>query len=547
MKIGPALFAVLAAMAVAAGAPNAPGVPDVIYIHGKIVTVDKAFHLRQAFAVRGDRFIAVGSNAQIRALAGKSTRLVDLGGATVIPGLSDGHDHLWNSGKYLFRGVDMVGVTSRDVMLDRLRTAVRRARPGEVVYTTTGWKVQPDLRRADLDRISATIPIVAIAYRRGSGMLNSAALRRLTISKTHPAFRGTPVPVDESGEPTGAPPRYPAGMFMIDALLPPLTPALEDQLVQQQMKERNALGITSVRELAVMPDAVRALERMNREGKLTVRMAIGMEFSDSGQTKAHLAVLPRVKRDDPWLFLDCVGEEPWTPGTTSLEDFTELVREENRLGWRPAPHVNGDLQDGTADAATEATLTAYEAADRDSSLLGKRWYLEHVPFSTPAQIERMARLGLVVSVQDAGYVPAPGAPRFQMRMAHQNPIRELLDHKVIVISGSDYLAPGVTGKDSNNPMTRFYFYVTRRTSTGAIDTPSEKISREDALRLFTANPAYATFQEKIKGQIAPGMLADFVVLNHDLLQVPDDQIASTKPLATFVGGRKVYAAPGAEF
>ncbi len=540
----------LCVLAAAIGTSAAQGqrAPDTIYHHGNLVTLDGASSVAQAFAVRGDRFVAVGGDAAILKLAGKATRIVDLGGATVIPGLADSHDHLWNAGKYLFRGVDMVGVTSLAEMQSRLRAAVVNAKPGETVFTTTGWNIQPAPMRRDLDAISMTTPIVLIASRRGVGVVNGAALSKLGISKTNASFMGATVPVDKDGEPTGAPPPYPRGVQMIDALLPPLTPRLQDAMVMKAMAERNALGITSTRELAVWPTATAGLQRMRREGKLTLRMALGVEFPAQAETDQYLQALPRPDHADPWLFLDSSGEEPWTPATITPQDYITLMHAERRLGWRPAPHVGADALRGvSADDATDNTLTAYETVDRAAPLNGQRWYIEHAPFATPGEMERMARLGVIVSVQDQGYRPPANASMPPDRMAHMNPVRGFLDHKLVVIAGSDYSGPNPVERETNNPMIPFYFYVTRKTEAGAVLTPSEKISREEALRLFTVNAAYAVFQEGVKGQIAPGMLADFVILNQDLMTVPEEKILATRPLATFVGGKRVYLAPGARF
>ena len=540
-------MALLAAFAGPAGAAQPAG-PDAVYFHGKVVTLDAASHIEEAFAVRGDRIVAVGTSAKVRALATKRTRLVDLGGATVIPGLTDSHDHLWNAARYLYRGVDMVGVNSLAEMQTRLRAAVAKAKPGEVVFTTIGWAVQPGLTRRDLDAVSTDVPIIAIASRRGVGVLNSAALRKAGISRENPVYMGTKVPVDASGEPTGASPGYPAAMLLMDALLPKLTVAQQDEMVRREMAERSSLGITSVRELAVWPEAVAGLQRLRREGKLTVRMSLGLEFPDQANSARHMAELAAPKHDDPWLFIDSVSEEPWTPGAASLEDFTRLARDLNRQGWRAAPHVNADMvRGGTADDATEKTLTAYDAADADSPLKGKRWYMEHAPSATPQMMDRMAKLGIVISIQDMGYRPAPVAPLPAARMEHYNPVRGFLDHKLTVIGGSDYAGPTPVEREPNNPLFPFYFFVTRKTVNGQVLGPEEKVRREAALRMFTVNPAYATFQEKLKGQIAPGMLADFVILNQDLMTVPDDQILATRPLATFVGGRRVYQAAGSRF
>jgi predicted amidohydrolase YtcJ len=531
-------------------AAKAVATPDAVYVNGKIVTMDSTSSVAQAFAVRGDQIVAVGKNATISALASQQTRKVDLQGATVIPGLTDSHDHFWNAGKYMGRGVDLVGVVTLAEMQMRLRAAVAKAAPGEVVFTTTGWSVNPQPTRQDLDAISASVPIVVIAYRRGTAFFNSAAFARLGVTKAHPRYKGVEVPVDETGELSGTLPIFPTRVFMIDDLLPPRTAAEQDEVIRQAMRERNALGITSIRELAVWPSAIPAFNRMRNRGEFTVRVALGIEFPDVENTEQHLAELPPVNRDDPWLFLDSVAEEPWTPGSMSPANFTALVRAENRMGWRHAPHIFPDIERSIpVDTTVEATLSAYEAADRDSPLVGKRWYLEHHPFATPAQMERMARLGIVVSTQDMGYRPpnpAHIASLSPQRLDHLNPIREFLDHKIVVIGGSEYGGPTATDREPNNLMIPFYFYVTRKTVDGKTRAASEKISREEALRLFTVNAAYATFQEKKKGQIAPGMWADFVILNQDLMTVPDEKILETRPMATFVGGKKVYASPGSQ-
>jgi predicted amidohydrolase YtcJ len=526
--------------------------PDAIFYNGKIVTVDSGFSIQQAFAVKGEEFLSVGANAKVRALAGKDTRLVDLKGATVIPGLTDNHDHLWNAGKYLRHGVDMVGVTSLSEMLSRLRQAVATAKPGETIFTTTGWRVQPGPTRKDLDQVSSDVPIVVIGSRRGNAALNSAALKIAGITKENPSYGGSPVRTDPIGEPTGAPPGYPEAAMLIDKLLPTLSQADEDEIITKGEQERNSLGITSIRELAVWPEAVRAYYRLWRQGKLNLRLAMGIEFPDQAHTTRNLELLGvAVSFGDHWLRMDSVGEEPWTPGTMPLNPFTELMLAMNKLDWRPAPHVSSDPARGTsADDAANSTLDAYEAADRDSSIKDKRWYVEHVPFATPQQMDRMAKLGLMVSIQDAGYNPGfPGAnPTMgRDRLEHQNPVAEFLNHKLVVIGGSDYGGPTPGEMNPNNPFIPFYFYVTRKAKDGTVVGADEKISREQALRIFTVNPAYATFEEKAKGSIESGKLADFVILSQDIMTVPDDQILSTHPLTTYVGGRKVFAADKTNF
>ena len=177
---------------------NAP--PDSIFYNGKIITVDSDFTIGQAFAVRGDQYVAVGTNAAVQALAGENTRLVDLRSSAVIPGLSDNHDHLYNSEKVM-RGIDLVGATSTAEVLRRLRDGLAKAKAGETVFGSVGWRAP--LTKNDLDQISTDVPIVALRGRRGAAVMNSAALKKAGIAKEMQSYMGRDIPKDSSGEMTG--------------------------------------------------------------------------------------------------------------------------------------------------------------------------------------------------------------------------------------------------------------------------------------------------------------------------------------------------------
>src|SRR5436190_10124478 len=177
---------------------NAP--PDAIFYNGKIITVDAGFTIQQAFAVRGNVYVAVGTSAAIRALAGEKTRLVDLRGSAVVPGLSDNHDHLYNSEKVM-RGIDLVGATSTAEVLRRLRDGFAKAKAGETVFGSVGWRAP--LTRTDLDQISADVPVVALRRRRGAAVRNSAAVRKAGSAKDMQSYMGKEIPKDRNGELTG--------------------------------------------------------------------------------------------------------------------------------------------------------------------------------------------------------------------------------------------------------------------------------------------------------------------------------------------------------
>ena len=312
--------------------------PDKVFHNGKIVTVDEDFHVQQAFAVQGEKFIAVGTNARVKKLAGKKTRLVDLKGATVIPGMSDSHDHMFNTCRFMWRGVDMIGVTSLAELQSRLKKAVELPSPARWCSQRSAGRSILRRRAKTLDQISAEIPIVLIGTRRGVAVYNSAALKLAGISKENPTFAGMPVPKDDSGESTGASPGFPANMHLLAKLLPPLSQAEEEEVIIRGWQERHALGITSIRELSIWPDAVQAYYRVWRQGRLTGRVAMGIEFPDQANTGKHLELMGiAVPFGDEWLRMESTGEEPWTPGAMANQPYTELMLTLNRLGWRPCP------------------------------------------------------------------------------------------------------------------------------------------------------------------------------------------------------------------
>ena len=502
--------------------------PDAIYINGKVITVDASFSIRQAFAIQADRFIAVGTNEQVRALAGKSTRVVDLRGRTVIPGLADNHNHLYDSARIMRRGLSLDGVTSTAEALDRIRLGVAAARGGEVVMTTVFRLPGATLSIQELDAISTTVPIV-VPRNRLSASLNTAALRRAGVTRESPAFRGVPVPTDSTGNLTGQTPVSVGAMLaLLESIVPAMTDEEEEGLLRAAIRERHAVGLTSIRDLNLYPRAMRAYMRLRRNGELTLRVSMGLAVWDDikiEETLAQWGLGPTF--GDEWLRVDSIGEIPG-PIAARSQVFTNVALTANRYGWRLSPGVHGGSR------ALDVALDAFEASDRERTIVGRRWVLEHVPVATRAQLDRIARLGVVASVQYLGYA---GGPSDERDDSLAPPVRSLIDRGVIVSAGSDF-QNGPTSSD--NPFIPIYFYVTRRTSSGQIVDPSQKISRAEALRVSTYNYAYMTFEEELKGSLEPGKLADFLILSDDVLTVPEEKILSIRPLATYVGGRQVY-------
>jgi predicted amidohydrolase YtcJ len=295
---------------------------------------------------------------------------------------------------------------------------------------------------------------------------------------------------------------------------------------------------------------MRAYFELWRQHKLTLRTSIGLELNAGEEDGLDAMLAPwgvGPGFGDEWLRLDGVAEfnpgeqvrEPYADrdgkdtGELRLtaERFTQAILTINRYGWRPAIHITGDR-------TLDVVLDAYEAADRERSIRDRRWIVEHIPIVHPDQMARMKRLGVVVSAQFQPYAGAEGMLRRlgPARTERAVPMRELLDAGLVVSGGSDW--PGAP----NNPFVNIYYYVTRQTQRAGIVGAAEKISRMEALRVMTINNAYGTFEERIKGSIEPGKLADFVVLSDDLLTVPEAKILALTPVATYVGGENVYTA-----
>jgi hypothetical protein len=558
------LLAVLLGLLGAAGvsfAQNAPpGVPDAVFWNGKIVTVDTGFSIRQAFAVRDQRFLAVGSNAEVRAMAGPETRMVDLQGRTVIPGLMDNHNHQYRAAYTILRGFEMMGARSLRELLDRLRRAVSGAKTGQTLFAGGGWDPRefPEKRpptRQELDHISPQKPLVLIRTR-SQIFLNTAALKAAGITRDTDQIAGIPVPKDKQGEPTGVINEPEAVTPVSNKLIPQPSDAEQKELLLRTQRMLNAAGLTSIRELSLSLEIMRLYMELHQEKKLTVRVSMGIEAQASDADRLEQILNSWGEGSgfgNDWLRLDCVAEfgvdsgvenaflrKPhWTDaggyvGESRItpEKFLQSVLVMQQHGWRPAIHIVGDR-------ALDLVLDAYEAADRVSPIGPKRWVVEHIPVSQPDQMERMARLGVLVSAQIQPYLDGPEMVRDwgKERAERAVPMREWLDHKLPVSSGTDWPARAL------NPFLTISYYVTRKTLDGTPLGVSEKVSREEALRLATINNAYLTFEEATKGSIEQGKLADFLVLSDDLLTVPEEQIRSVHPVATYVGGRRVFSTP----
>ncbi|MCU1382936.1 MAG: amidohydrolase [Acidobacteria bacterium] len=551
-KGGAPVAATMCALALLA-AQQPPPPADTILVNGHVITVDARFSIAEAVAISGGTFAAVGTNAAIRRRAGPNTTTIDLHGQTVIPGLADGHLHDAGGGP----GVDLSGARSLPDILARVSARVTGSRPGDVIVSNSDWH-EAQLKehrlpyRADLDTVSPANPVVLV---RGGHeyILNSAALRKWNITKDTPQQPGGRITRDAAGELNGELIDRAKALVQLPAA-PPLT---IDALVEQH-KKLNAAGLTSIRYPGAPIEQYRLLEEMKRRGLLTIRvsqlMRVGADTADN--MRAAVAAL-NVKPDegDAWLRVGGMKlgvdggfeggwmrqpyAEPWGEGgtfygvnTMKQAPYTDVVKELNRLGWRVATHAVGD-------AAIDEVIAAYEAANAETSIAGRRWTLEHGFIAQPDQIARLKKLDLVISAQDHLYLAGPSLVSYwgPVRAARTTPMRAFIDAGFIVAGGTDSAVVPYP------PLWVLYHFITRDTISGGILGADQKITRREALQVETINNAYLTFEESLKGSIEPGKLADLVVLPEDILTCAARHIEDMRVSLTMVGGTVVYRRP----
>ena len=528
---------------------------DLIIRDAHIVTVDPRFSIARAAAVRDGRFIAVGSDTEVLKTAGPDTHVVDLHGKTVLPGFNDTHVHL-TAGEDLPVQVDLTHIRSiRDIQA-KIAARAKQVKPGEgSVETGVGWKDQLEEGRlptdADLDAVAPRNPVAIPGPH--YVIVNSRALRLAGVTRDTPDPQGGQVYKDSSGEPTGLLMDN-AGRF-VRKFIPHPSEAQKEAGVERVLALVNSHGLTSAGDPSGSPDDAALFRKLRDRGQLTVRVDFAYNVDPAeplDKAEAELKALPKPGSDGDGMFRsDEIGETgldgaeltallehdyPGKPGyrglqkvpTDQFEKFAALVA---KYGYRLRPHAVGD-------AAIDEALDAFEYANKETPITGKRWMIDHAFLLGPEHYERVKRLGLIINSQYMhNYeLGALILKAWKRPLADRSePYAEWLKNGIMFAGGSDgpisYYA---------EPLLEIYGEVTRDTQWGGRLGPDQGISRADAIRSVTINGAYTTFEEKEKGSIEPGKYADFVVLSDDILKVPAEKIRDLKVLTTVLGGRAVY-------
>jgi predicted amidohydrolase YtcJ len=528
---------------------------DLIIHDAHIVTVDPKFSTAQAFAIRDGRFVAVGSNAEVMRSKGPNTRVVDLHGKTVLPGFNDTHVHL-TAGEELPLQVDLTHIHSIKEIQAAIATRARQVKPGEWITGTRGWWEYQLAEgrlptRADLDAAAPNNPVAIPGPH--YVIVNSRALALAHVTRDTPDPQGGQIYKDAQGEPTGLLMDN-AGRF-VRAFMPHPTEAQKEAGMKRVLALVNSHGLTSAGDPSGSAADAALFRKLRDQGQLSVRVDFAYNIDPAeplDKVEAELKALPKPGSDGDGMFrCDEIGETgldgaeltallehdyPGKPGYRGLEkvpnaQFDKFAALVAKYGYRLRPHAVGD-------AAIDEALEAFEYANNQTPITGRRWMIDHAFLLGPQHYARVKRLGLIINSQYMhNYeLGALILKAWKRPLADRSePYREWLKNGIMFAGGSDgpisYYA---------EPLLEIYGEVTRGTQWGGRLGADQGISRADAIRSVTINGAYTTFEEKVKGSIEPGKYADFVVLSGDIMTVPAEKIRDLKVLTTVLGGKTVH-------
>ncbi len=562
MKLRTALLIAAVSAATTATRAQTPTPADIVFVNGKVFTADDADRVVQGFAISGDRFVAVGSEESVRRHIGPQTKVIDLKGHFVSPGLTDDHFHNEGGGS----GVDLSHVRSLGELLTTVANAAAAAPAETIVVSNSDWHEAQlkEQRLPTAEEIEQAAPGKPVVLVRGGHeyILNTTALKKWNITKDTPVPAGGQISRNSAGQLTGE--LFDEAKALVT--LPRPRPIGMDDILTTQ-KTLAPFGITAVRIPGAykgnLLDALHLMKLAEMDGKLTLRFTVYMPGSALRSAEAVRQAIASwgvtQGEGDDWLKVDGVKllvdggfegghlskpyREPYGKGGTFTgltvsppPAYTEVVRELNRSGWHVITHAVGD-------AALDEVLDAYEAADKDASIKGKRWSVEHAFVSRPEQVARLKALDVAVSAQDHLYLAAPVLKKYWgwETAAEVTPVKTYLDAGLLVAGGTD--SPVIPF----NPFWNLYHMASRDTISDGVYGEDQKIvSRPLLLRLLTINYAKLIGEEKTRGSIEPGKLADFAVLSDDFLNVKLDKMRDMKALSTWVGGHEVFRAAGHE-
>ena len=535
---------------------------DLVLTNGRIYTVDIARPIVTAMAVRDGRVIFIGSDAEARALAKPSTRVVDLHGSPVYPGFTDAHAHLLGLGTMLQR-VNLAGSTSYDEVIARTTVFVKDVKPGQWIqgrgWDQNRWAVKEFPTHEALDRAFPNNPVVLERIDGHALLANAIAMQLAGVTAATRDPSGGRIIRDASGAPAGV--FVDNAQELIDRAIPAPTRAQTRAAILAAIADANRWGLTGIHDPGENAETISIYEELAKAGNYSLRNYV--MIGDPGEPNSAAALRnPYIERGpqsalyDAHLWIRALklyadgalgsrgaallapySDEPGNSGLlvsqpSHIEAWAEAALQR---GFQVNVHAIGDRGNRIVLDAFETALRKYPKADH-------RFRIEHAQVLSPQDIPRFAQLGVIPSMQathqtsDMRWAEARVGPE-RIRGAYA--WRSLLNTGVVIPNGTDFPVEEV------NPLLTFHAAVTRQDPTNwpvGGWYPEQKMTREEALQSMTIWPAYAGFQEKILGSLTPGKYADFVVLDRDIMRVPDTEILGARVTSTWIGGKPVYQA-----
>ncbi|HEX8424303.1 MAG TPA: amidohydrolase [Pyrinomonadaceae bacterium] len=532
---------------------------DLVIVNANVHTLDKARPLVEAVAVYGNRIAAVGTSAEMRKLAGAQTRIIDARGALVLPGFNDAHVHFIDGGSHL-ASVQLRDAASPSEFAERIRQFAAKTPKGRWImggdWDHERWPGAPLPTKELIDKFTPDHPVFVNRLDGHMSLANSVALKLAGVTReTKDPDGGLIVRDPQTGEPTGV--LKDAAMSFVNAKIP--DPTFDEKLDAARAATEHAasLGVTSVQDMSAGND-VGVLQTLAARGELKTRvyavspLPLWERLSRTGVRAVFGGDVLRVGGlkgfadgslgSTTALFFEPYNDAPATRGLPSDEMFPEgemLKRIEgaDRAGLQVMIHAIGD-------SANDQVLSLYERVAKSNGARDRRFRIEHAQHIRPQDIARFGRGGVIASMQP--YHAIDDGRWAEKRIGHERArstyaFRALLDTGATLAFGTDwYVAP-------LNPMLGIYAAATRRTlddknPQGWI--PEQKITVEEAVRAYTVGSAYAEFAEQAKGTLAPGKLADIVILSQDIFRINPVEIERTKVRLTIMDGKVVYEEKG---
>jgi predicted amidohydrolase YtcJ len=547
------------------------GQAEIIMFNGKIVTVDSAFSIQEAVALGNGEILAVGKKDDIMEFAGDSTAMIDLKGHSVVPGLIDAHAHPVSASVSEYYD-SIPDVNNINELLTWIKKEARRKNDGEwIIHPKFFITRMEDMRQITLRELDEAAPNNPV-FLDGSfgGVVNSQALALSGMNnRNHPGI----LKDAKTGKPSGL---IRSSAFDLLAIPEnaPLTPEQRSEALQALLQDYNRIGITSIYSGGGPIGELRAFESLMKKNTLSVRVFQNIYLPLDPQ-KARSAAVDTINNLDfktgdgnEWVKVGALKvvldggmltgtaflQEGWGPKSKELygindpnyrgelrfskKELVDIITAAAKRGWKFTAHVTGG-------GGVDTLIAAYEIVNKSIPIRDRRFSIIHGNFFTPEAIQKMASLGIYADMQPAWFFKDTDLLHYVLgsdRIKTFHPYRSLIDAGIVINAGSDHMVKADPDASVNpyNPFTAMWSVVTRKTQKGTVFNPEQAISREDALRMYTINNAYGSFEEDVKGSIEKGKYADLVVLSDDLLTCEEDAIKDIKPILTIVDGRIVY-------